>query len=212
MMLERKMAMSHPSYIKAGIQIYRHRIGKGTNRIRFLAWKDSVEFIRRLWTHRDLGVCLDRNWNEPCPICEDAKRQLNQGKKYRTLVKQGILLGKNPRMLAQIIDRNEEQAGVQVWDVAGSELEIGLIKLSVHKDTGLIVPWTDPDYGCDLIYDYDTEEKNPRPSNLRRSWQSRVDIELYGGAMDFDEDIINKLSYEELATIYSERKEKEKRQ
>ena len=198
------MDIRHPSYIKPGVQIYCHREGKGTNRIRFLAWKDSVEFIRRLWTHRDLGACLNRNWNEPCPICEDAKSQLNQGKKYRTLVKRGILLGKNPRILAQIVDRNEEKAGVQVWDVAGSELEIALINLSVHKDTGLIVPWTDPDYGCDLIYDYDTGEKNPRPTNLRRSWQSRLDTELYDGAMDFDEDIINKLSYEELATIYTE--------
>ena len=157
----------------------------------------------------DLGACLWKNWNEPCPICEDAKRKLSEGKKYRELVKQGILLGKNPRMLAQIIDRNEEEAGVQLWDVAGSELEIALINLSVHKDTGLIVPWTDPDYGCDLIYDYDSTQENPEPKNLRRSWQSKLNIKLYDGAMDFDEDIINKLSYQELATICASRNKEE---
>lgn len=196
--------MAHPKYIKPGIRIYRHRHGHGVNRIRFLAWKDSVEFIRRLWTHKDLGACLNKNWNEPCPICEDAKKQLKKGKKYRTLVKHGVLLGKNPRMLAQIIDRNDEQAGVQVWDVAGSEIEIALINLSVHKDTGLIVPWTDPDYGCDLIYGYDSTEQNPIPRNLRRSWQSKLNSALYDGAMDFDEDIIKKPSYEELAAMYAE--------
>jgi len=196
--------MAHPCYIKSGIRIYRHRTGNGANRIRFLAWKDSVEFVRRLWTHKDLGACLRKNWSEPCPICEEAKRKLRDGKKYRTLLKQGIVLGKNPRILAQIVDRNEEEAGVQVWDVAGSELEIALIKLSVHKDTGLIVPWTDPDYGCDLIYDYDSEVENPLPTNLRRSWQNRLSIESYDGAMDFDEDIINKLSYQDLAAIYTE--------
>ena len=201
--------MSHPCYIKSGIRIYLHRNGRGANRIRFLAWKDSVEFVRRLWTHKDLGACLRKNWNEPCPICEEAKRKLRAGKKHRALVKEGIVLGKNPRMLAQIIDRKEEEAGVQVWDVAGSEVEIALINLSVHKDTGLIVPWTDPDYGCDLIYDYDPAQDNPQPSNLRRSWQSKLNIDLYDGAMDFDEDIINKLSYQELAAIYIERNQKE---
>lgn len=201
--------MAHPCYIKSGIRIYRHRNGRGANRIRFLAWKDSVEFVRRLWTHKDLGACLRKNWSEPCPICEEAKRKLREGKKHRALVKDGIVLGKTPRMLAQIIDRNDEEAGVQVWDVAGSEVEIALINLSVHKDTGLIVPWTDPDYGCDLIYDYDSSQENPEPKNLRRSWQSKLNIELYDGAMDFDEDIINKLSYQELATICAARNKEE---
>jgi len=208
-LIKRKLDMAHPCYIKSGIRIYRHRNGKGSNRIRFLAWKDSVEFVRRLWTHKDLGACLRKNWSEPCPICEEAKRKLREGKKHRALVKDGIVLGKTPRMLAQIIDRNDEEAGVQVWDVAGSEVEIALINLSVHKDTGLIVPWTDPDYGCDLIYDYDSSQENPEPKNLRRSWQSKLNIELYDGAMDFDEDIINKLSYQELATICAARNKEE---
>jgi hypothetical protein len=208
-LIKRKLDMAHPCYIKSGIRIYRHRNGRGANRIRFLAWKDSVEFVRRLWTHKDLGACLRKNWSEPCPICEEAKRKLREGKKHRALVKDGIVLGKTPRMLAQIIDRNDEEAGVQVWDVAGSEVEIALINLSVHKDTGLIVPWTDPDYGCDLIYDYDSSQENPEPKNLRRSWQSKLNIELYDGAMDFDEDIINKLSYQELATICAARNKEE---
>jgi hypothetical protein len=208
-LIKRKLDMAHPCYIRSGIRIYRHRNGRGANRIRFLAWKDSVEFVRRLWTHKDLGACLRKNWSEPCPICEEAKRKLREGKKHRALVKDGIVLGKTPRMLAQIIDRNDEEAGVQVWDVAGSEVEIALINLSVHKDTGLIVPWTDPDYGCDLIYDYDSSQENPEPKNLRRSWQSKLNIELYDGAMDFDEDIINKLSYQELATICAARNKEE---
>jgi hypothetical protein len=207
--MKRKLGMPHPCYIKSGIRIYRHRHGKGANRIRFLAWKDSVEFVRRLWTHKDLAACLRKNWNEPCPICEEAKKKLRGGKKYRALVKEGIVLGKNPRMLAQIIDRNEEEAGVQVWDVAGSEVEIALINLSVHKDTGLIVPWTDPDYGCDLIYDYDPAQENPQPTNLRRSWQNKLNIELCDGAMDFDEDIINRLSYQEVAAAYAARDHQE---
>ena len=208
-LIKRKLDMAHPCYIKSGIRIYRHRNGRGANRIRFLAWKDSVEFVRRLWTHKDLGACLRKNWSEPCPICEEAKRKLREGKKHRALVKDGIVLGKTPRMLAQIIDRNDEEAGVQVWDAAGSEVEIALINLSVHQDTGLIVPWTDPDYGCDLIYDYDSSQENPEPKNLRRSWQSKLNIELYDGAMDFDEDIINKLSYQELATICAARNKEE---
>ena len=198
--------MSHPNYIKPGITIYRHREGNGANRIRFLAWQDSVDFIRRLWIHKGLGACLKKNWNEPCPSCEEASRLLKEGRGYRALGKQGILLGKNPRMLAQIIDRNDEDTGVQIWDVRGSDIEIALITLSVHKETGLIVPWTDPEYGCDLIYDYDSTAKNPRPTNLRRSWESKLRLELHNKSMqDLEDDIIHKPTSEELTALYSQK-------
>ena len=193
--------MTVPSYIQPATPIYQHRDGKGANRIRFLAWKDSVEFFRRLWIHQGFGACLNKNWLEPCPICDQARRQLDRGAGFRTLVKQGIMLGKNPRILAQIIDRKDEKEGVQVWDVSGSEIEIAIRNLSVDKDTGLIVPWTDPDYGCDLIYDYDSRESHPGPRNLKRSWQSKLDRGLYDGVMDFDEDIIKKPTYEEMAGV-----------
>ena len=196
--------MSRPNYIKPGIPIYRHRDGNGANRIRFLAWHDSVDFIRRLWTHEGLGACLKRNWSEPCPICEEANRLLEEGRGYRALTKQGLVLGKSPRVLAQIIDRKHEAAGVQIWDVGGSDIEIALITLSVHKDTGLIVPWTDPEYGCDLIYDYDSETRSPRPKNLRRSRVSKLNVELYDKAMQaLEDDIIQKQTYQVLTALCS---------
>jgi hypothetical protein len=196
--------MSRPNYIRGEIPIYTHRDGDGANRIRFLAWQDSVDFVRRLWIHKGLGACLQKNWHEPCPICEEAVRLLNEGGGYRALSRQGILLGKNPRMLAQIIDRNNEEVGVQVWDVSGSDIEIALITLSVHKDTGLIVPWTDPEYGCDLIYDYDSTAENPKPQNLRRSWPSKLNVDLYHRVMqDLDDDVIQKPTYEGLVALYT---------
>ncbi len=198
--------MSHPNYIKAGIPIYHHRAGKGANRIRFLPWRDSVDFIRRLWVHKGLGACLKKNWQESCPLCEEAHRLLEEGEGYRTLLKQGLLLGKKPRMLAQIIDRNNEEVGVQVWDVSGSDIEIALITLSVHKNTGLIVPWTDPEYGCDLVYDYDHTAENPMPENLRRPRQSKLNANLYYKAMsDLDNDIIQKPTYEKLALLCTQK-------
>jgi hypothetical protein len=153
-----------------------------------------------------LGACLKKNWQESCPICEEANRLLEGGKGYRALSKQGLLLGKKPRMLAQIIDRNNEEVGVQVWDVSGSDIEIALITLSVHKNTGLIVPWTDPEYGCDLVYDYDHMAANPMPKNLRKSWQSKLNVDLYDKAMrDLDDDVIQKPTYEELAFLYTQK-------
>jgi hypothetical protein len=52
-------------------------------------------------------------------------------------------------------------------------------------------------------------QENPEPKNLRLSRQSKLNIELYDGAMDFDEDIINKLSYQKLATLCTERNQQE---
>lgn len=191
------------SYIKEGVPVYRHRDGK--NRIRFLAWKDGVHFFYYLYVHRGIGVnqdswaCLQKNWNEPDPICEDAQKQLDEGVEWDDVLNQGILPGQNPRILCQIVDRENEAAGVQVWDVTAHKTDNAIRSLSIHDDTGAIIPWTDPDEGCDLIYDYDSKGQYPTPDSLRRSDKCPIDPEFYRDIMDFDEDVIYKPTYEEMA-------------
>lgn len=197
---------SRVNYIKEGIPMYRHR--EGQNRVRFLAWKDGEHFIKYLYTHSRIGVnedtwaCLKKGWSEPCPVCEDAQKQLDAGTEWRDVMEQGILPSKNPRMLIQVVDRKNEEAGVQVLDMTSYKCDNLIRSLSVHEDTGAIIPWWDPVNGCDLIYDYNPRAEFPMPEGLRRSDKCKIDPRFYENIMDFDEDVIYKPSYDEVAKSY----------
>lgn len=193
-------------YIKEGVPMYRHRDGK--NRVRFLAWKDGVHFFYYLFVHRGIGVdqdswaCLTKSWKEPCPICEDAQKQLDSGTEWEAVLEQGILPGKNPRILCQIVNRDDEAAGVQVLDMTAHKVDNTIRSLSVHDDTGAVIPWTHPNEGYDLIYDYDSKAQYPMPDGLRRSDKCSIDPEFYRDILDFDKDIIYKPTYDEVAESY----------
>jgi hypothetical protein len=195
-------------YLQDDISQYRHKDGQ--NRIRFLAWKDGVHFFYYLWVHRNIGIdnhafaCLLKNkvWREPCPICEDIDRRLKAGEDWNDLKEEGILLGQNPRILAQVIDRDNEEQGIQIWDVTAWEIDNAITLLSVHEDTGETIQWTDPVNGRDLIYNFDSKSDFAMPKNLRRSDKSSIDVEFYRDIMDFEKDVIYKSTYNEIAEYY----------
>jgi hypothetical protein len=195
-------------YLQDDVSQYRHKDGQ--NRLRFLAWKDGVHFFYYLWVHRNIGIdnhafaCLLKNkvWREPCPICEDIDRRLKAGEDWEDLKDEGILLGQNPRILAQVIDRDNEEQGIQIWDVTAWEIDNAITLLSVHEDTGETIQWTDPENGRDLIYNFDSKSDFAMPKNLRRSDKSPIDVEFYRGIMDFEKDVIYKSTYDEITEYY----------
>jgi hypothetical protein len=207
---EEKVRRGAPSvrttYIKDGVPVYRHIDGR--NRVRFLAWKDGEHFLFYLWVHRNIGVdksayaCLLKNWNEPCPVCEDIRKQLDEGTDWDDVKDQGIMLGRNPRILAQVVDRNNEDKGVQIWNVTAFEIDDAITALSIHEDTGHVIPWTSPEKGRDLIYTYDPSSDFAYPKNLTRSDENPVNIDFYNEIIDFEEDVIYKATYDEITEDY----------
>lgn len=78
----------------------------------------DLYFERTYYTHRlpgegnDSYACLKRNFNKPCPVCEEVARLAKEGASeddYKPLrAKQ--------RQLFNIIDKDDEEKGVQVFD------------------------------------------------------------------------------------------------
>jgi len=216
---EEKIRRGAPSlkttYIRDGIQVYKHKDGR--NRIRFLAWRQGEHFLKFLWVHRGLGVesnsyaCplknknIDGNPFGDCPICEDIKKRLDSGEEWETLKDEGILLGRHPRILAQVVDRNEEERGIQIWDVTAFEIDDAIKVLSQHEDTKAIIPWTDPENGRDLLYHYDASADFAMPKQLTRGDVSKISSDFYYDILDFDTDVIYWPTYEELQEAYRSR-------
>jgi hypothetical protein len=205
--VKRGVPSTRKGYIRDGVPTYKHKNGK--NRIRFFAWKDGVHFFYYLYTHASIGIendsfaCLVKNWGEPDPICQDAQKQLDSGVPWEDVFDQGILVKKYPRILAQIVDRDDEAKGIQIWDVTSRDIDGAVRSLSIDDDTGAVIPWTDPANGYDLIYDFDVSEQYKMPKNLRRSPNpSVIDIGFYDQIMDFEEEVIYKPTWEEMATSF----------
>lgn len=91
--------------------------------------KGELWYERTYFVHRDVGVdnrariCLLKTFKKPCPICEYREELVKQGKE-RELIK--ALLPKE-RQLFNVIDLDDVDKGVQLWDVSyhlfGKQLE-----------------------------------------------------------------------------------------
>lgn len=91
--------------------------------------KGEMWYERTYFIHRDVGVdnkariCLLKTFKKSCPVCEHREGLTKQGKD-KELTK--ALLPKE-RQLFNVIDRDDEDKGVQLWDISyhlfGKQLE-----------------------------------------------------------------------------------------
>lgn len=98
-----------------------YEVGKGNP----FADEGSFHFERTFWVHRGVGAdnrtycCPNKisNGKQPCPICEEARKvqddeELSQDEKTKLL---NTLRAKR-RQLFNVVDTNEPEKGVQIWD------------------------------------------------------------------------------------------------
>lgn len=181
-------------------------IKTGKNRIRVLPpWKKGEPFFREVFMHRDVGptkaflVCpkkTEGDHEKKCPICKEADRMRAGGKK-----KAAYALNPKARYYMNMVDRDDEDAGVQVLAV-GSTVAGKLIAWAEDPDDGGDL--TDVKHGNDVLlikvgkglktsYD-DTkikEAKTPLGDNTK---------ELLEGLVDLDK-LANPKTYEEIKAV-----------
>ncbi len=101
---------------KAGprkIDIVPYYAGKGNPR----ADEGSPHWERTFWVHRfgpnaEMRVCAQKTFNKPCPICEYRAEQIRNGEND-DIVK---ALAPKERQLFNVIDNDDRDKGVQIWD------------------------------------------------------------------------------------------------
>lgn len=143
----------------------------GENQIRIMPWLSTYdpEFDAldqkwgnhwgiRLTVHRNVGpdkgtyLCLDKMKGEPCPMCDLWREEQNDD------------LKPSDRVLAWLVDRNNEKQGPCLWNMPlGTSNDIGLA--SKIKKTGEVLLIDDPSEGYDVFFDKQGEKKLTKYKN-----------------------------------------------
>jgi hypothetical protein len=165
-------------------------------------------YLLDIWVHQKVGmdendvVCLARNYNEPCPICEYINAQrLTKG---LTEEDEEALKSLNPkrRCLYNIVcydSTREEDRGVQLWEVAHFLFEKKILSVARNPRGGGFVPFSSPDTGKSIYFEREgsgiTNTQYLGHKFIER--QNRISDEILEEAYVLDELLI-KLSYDEI--------------
>lgn len=169
-------------------------------------------YLLDIWVHQKVGmdendiVCLARNYNEPCPICEylNAKRL----EKDLTEEAEDALKALNPkrRCLYNVIcydSTREEDRGVQLWEVAHFLFEKKILSVARNPRGGGFVPFSSPDNGKSIYFEREgsgvTNTQYLGHKFIER--QTAITDESLEEAYILDE-LITKFPYEEIKEMF----------
>jgi hypothetical protein len=161
-----------------------------------------------IWVHYQIGpnnlpfVCLAKNYNQPCPIC-DYRKELEGSEQADEDVLKSFLPKRRTIYNIVVYDNNkEEEKGIQVWDVSHFFFEQKIASIAERPRQGGFVNWPDPDDGKQVMF----ERKGSGANNtqfLGHAFVDRdytIDDEILKEAICLD-DLIIIPDYEEVETI-----------
>lgn len=164
---------------------------------------------RRYFAHRNIGaednsyVCLARTFNKRCPICDYAK----QGKNNGSLTKDELAaLRAKERMLICVIDREDKDEKIQLWDVSYHLFGKMLDKELTDSDDDGVWKFYHPDGGISLRCRFNKEQFNGRDFYKcdRIDFKTRkqdYDPEILDEVPPLD-DVLIELTYDQLEEIF----------
>jgi hypothetical protein len=91
-------------------------------------------------------LCPRKHGGKKCPICEDYERARKAGKD-----EEAKELRPNQRFLTYLVDRKDEEKGIQVWSMPG-KLDGELSKQTVDPETREILQIDNPTAGYDIYF------------------------------------------------------------
>lgn len=115
-----------------------------------------------LWVHQRVGpsstshVCLLKNYKKPCPLCDLQREMRKEGFSEKEIK----ALQPKRRVLYNIVcldSLEEEQKGVQIWNVAHWFMEQHLAQLAKNPKGGGFLPFQDPDIGKSISWTIESQ-------------------------------------------------------
>lgn len=169
-----------------------------------------LHYERTFYVHRGIGpeqntyCCLAKTFGKKCPICEDAARMRKDPDADKDEIK---ALNPKERQLFLVIDRGDEDRGVQLWDfsnflfgevldskIADSEEEDNYHKFYYLKDGMTVrVSFSEESMGSNTFYKAKNIEMRKRSEDLPASLLDEVP--------DLDALLIE-MPYDKLKAIY----------
>jgi len=159
-------------FLRADIQIKRFNCGEGDHLLDILCYiagennpnpkvrPGDLTYVLDIWVHDGIGanedqfVCLSRNYNQRCPICERQKQLKNEG--YEWDDPQVKALEPRRRTLYNVLcydNEREEAKGVQVWVVShwNFERHVSELAKATPRGGGCIM-FSHPDQGKSIAF------------------------------------------------------------
>lgn len=165
-------------------------------------------FKRLIYVHREIGaqnqqvLCPLKNFGHPCPICQERARLERSGESDKDVLK---ALRPKERELFNIIDLNDTERGVQLWEIATFNFG-DLLNKEILEDESL-AGFADPDGGFNLLIRF-AEATVPGISQAflkaeRIDFEDADDLddELIDQALDLDK-ILVEVPFDELNALF----------
>lgn len=165
-------------------------------------------YLLDIWIHQKVGmdendvVCLARNYNEACPICEYINAQRLNKELDEESEKALTALNPKRRCLYNVVcydSTREESRGVQLWEVAHFLFEKKILSVARNPRGGGFVPFSSPDNGKSIYFEREgsgiTNTQYLGHKFIER--QSEITDALLEEAYVLDELVI-KLSYDQI--------------
>lgn len=143
---------SRRSMFKEGVTIFRPKDGDNLIRIFPPTFEDAEHYGLEIFVHygigpdRDSFLCPNKMLNQPCPVCEERSRAMNDDDK-----EYADKLNPKKRVLTYVLDRDEEEKGNQLWSMPWT-LDADITTLAVDKRTGEVLDVDDPEDGYDVEF------------------------------------------------------------
>jgi len=140
------------SMFKDEVNVFRPKDGDNLIRILPPTWEDAEHYGHEIWCHYGIGpdgesfLDLQKMTGEADPIEEERARALSDNdKEYANK------LQSKKRVCIYIIDRDEEEKGLQLWSAPWS-MDADITTLAVDKRTGEVLDIDDPEDGYDVEF------------------------------------------------------------
>lgn len=147
-----------------------YRLKQGTNYFRLVRDPDSDYWAMQIWVHSYVGtknstyLCpkkMSKGEKAPCPICDAYEEARREGDK-----EEEKSLEPKERAIAYVIDREDEKAGLKVFDMSWS-MDRDIANVCKNAKTGKIIDVTDPDEGFDIFVTRTGNKLNTRYIGLQ---------------------------------------------
>jgi len=153
----------------------------------------DCDYMLDVWVHKNVGptgvdcVCLKRNYNKHCPICEEAQKMKEQAKK-----KEYDELRAKRRAYYNVIDLKDDDQKIQIFSVSHFLFEKELIEAARDDENGgEVISFADISEGRVIKFKVTTESLNGQPMQKYKNFsfeerEEELDDSLIDDAISFD--------------------------
>lgn len=172
--------------------------------------KGEITYVLPIWIHKNIGpngdrvICPAKNYDKPCPICEEIKRLRDGGaedsewKPYKA----------TRRSIYNVIvrdDGKQEKKGVQVLDVAFFFMENHISALAKKSKSGAFIPFYDPSSEIGRSVSFEVKDKGKDNVEFMAHKLEERDYDIEDDDLDSVyclEDLLDQKTYEELYELF----------